>query len=464
MQQKFLSFEETTSHFKLPSSENEYKHYMKRIKEIPRIYKNDDDANIIWRGFANRLKHRKIFDREGFPYFLDFNILRTFDYHFKKFNSVELKDLFLYRMLLTQLYDDTNDDDIENELRNQKYLKRLFRRFPEEKKMETEIPSYCNNRIDFLWTYVNGSEENWINNYQKYSQKKLEKARYRDYGSLKYSMRSVFENVPFDIHWHLVVQDEYQIPSFLDKSKLIYYNDESKPNTLRIIYHKDFFPDKSVLPVFNSNAIESAFFNIEGIGECFVYMNDDFFINSKVSNVHFFDKMGKPRNYGSIDVIKRTFFRNNWAFMLKNSNDLLSKRYGQYFLNRYPSHVAYVFRKSHLNDLYESFKANFDYTMKQKIRTMNDTVLCFMYLHFTANEYFYSIYYPHLSELKYFEITTSYRNNYAVMTKISEKDVPFICINDGIQGGDEKEVNKIVDDFSHYMENYMYPTKTIFEI
>ena len=142
------------------------------------------------------------------------------------------------------------------------------------------LPEYCNNRIDVLWLYVNGTEEHWLETYNKFMKKRIDQKRYRDYGSLKYSMRSVFESLDYEnIHWHLVVQDEYQIPTFLNKSKLIYYHDESTPGSLRIIYHKDFFPHEEYLPVFNSNAIESALYNIKGVGECMLYMNDDFFIN-----------------------------------------------------------------------------------------------------------------------------------------------------------------------------------------
>ena len=78
------------------------------------------------------------------------------------------------------------------------------------------------------------------NNSLKYNKKyKYEHSRFHDYQTFKYSMRSVYKHVPFVIHWHLIVQDEHQIPTFLDKSKLRFYNQTSNANSLRIIYHKD---------------------------------------------------------------------------------------------------------------------------------------------------------------------------------------------------------------------------------
>ena len=187
-------------------------------------------------------------------------------------------------MLLTQIYDDPTDKNEKNEKLNEKYLKKIYEMFPSPPKKNVSIPSFCNNRIDILWTYVNGTEEHWIENFNRWSQEKYDDKRFRDYESLKYSMRSVYENIPFDIHWHLLIQDEFQIPTFLNKSKLIYYNDTSKPETLRIIFHRDIFPNNSYLPIFNSNAIESMFHNIKGINECFIYMNDDFFYKFKNYN------------------------------------------------------------------------------------------------------------------------------------------------------------------------------------
>lgn len=51
------------------------------------------------------------------------------------------------------------------------------------------------------------------------------------------------------------------------------------------VNHDTLFPNLSHLPSFNSNAIELQLHNIEGLSEYFIYLNDDFYICRKVSDL-----------------------------------------------------------------------------------------------------------------------------------------------------------------------------------
>ena len=173
---------------------------------------------------------------------------------------------------------------------------------------------------------MNGNDEKWKKLYDENIGKTIDLKRYRDYSTLKYSMRSVYKHVPFDIHWHLIVQDESQIPSFIDKSKVIYYSDESTPGSLRIIYHKDFFPEDATLPSFNSNAIEASFTTLKGINECFIYLNDDFLINSDISIANIFDELGKLYIYKDPKITLESFSNpENYDEIISNSNNRFNK-------------------------------------------------------------------------------------------------------------------------------------------
>ncbi|ELP94563.1 hypothetical protein EIN_488980, partial [Entamoeba invadens IP1] len=63
-------------------------------------------------------------------------------------------------------------------------------------KMNEKLPSVCQGRIDAVWLWVNGSDETWRSSHKKFNQK-FEENRFRETGTLKYSMRSVFKYLPY---------------------------------------------------------------------------------------------------------------------------------------------------------------------------------------------------------------------------------------------------------------------------
>lgn len=149
-----------------------------------------------------------------------------------------------------------------------------------------------NNNIDFVITWVDASDSSWLekkNNALRTIGEPMDEAtgdeRFRDYGTLKYLLRSI-EKYAAWVHRIYLITDN-QKPSWmkqnLDKSKL------------EIVDHKSIIPNES-LPTFDSNAIELCIDNINGLTENFVEFNDDFLINKNVNPEDFFID-GKPRDY-----------------------------------------------------------------------------------------------------------------------------------------------------------------------
>ena len=326
-----------------------------------------------------------------------------------------------------------------------------------------KIPSYCNNRIDVIWTFVNGSEQNWIESYEKNLHIKVEKTRYRDYGSLKYSMRAMEANNPTDIHWHLIVQDEHQIPSFLDKSKLIYYNDESTPGSLRIIYHKDYFPDPSVLPVFNSNAIEAAMFNLEGIGECVMYLNDDFFVNSPLNPSIIFDENGKMKTYffqGTVlDQGKGSYYDKANA----NANEMLNWYYNENLKRNRAAHHWSIFRMSVLKKGGKIFHEQLFKSTRNKLRADNDVGFYSFINNFMVREGYSVPYFEHTKIMKYYCLKNKDSPTSAGLRDLKRRKHPFLCINDCLKADDPEEMERGINAFVSSFEN-VYPNKTPFEL
>jgi hypothetical protein len=137
--------------------------------------------------------------------------------------------------------------------------------------------------IDFVITWVDGSDEKWLAEKRRYTQEVAEDGRnqrYRDWGILQYWFRGVEKFAPWVRKIHFVTWGH--LPKWLDTSN----------PKLHIVRHEDFIPAE-YLPTFNSNAIEMFLHRIPGLAEHFVYFNDDMFPVRELKQEDFFID-GKP--------------------------------------------------------------------------------------------------------------------------------------------------------------------------
>lgn len=142
------------------------------------------------------------------------------------------------------------------------------------------MPYSVEKPIDFVLTWVDGSDEVWLLEKAKYSGKESSSVHpfdYQDWGLLPYWFRCVETNAPWVRYIYFVTWGH--IPSWLNKNN----------PKLRIIRHKDFIP-KEYLPTFSSHTIELNLHRIPGLSEQFVYFNDDMFLLRKESPGFFFKK------------------------------------------------------------------------------------------------------------------------------------------------------------------------------
>ncbi|KAL7714665.1 Capsular polysaccharide phosphotransferase [Entamoeba marina] len=176
--------------------------------------------------------------------------------------------------------------------------------------------------------------------------------RYRDYGSLFFSMRSVYKNVKFAKKWFLVVESESQVPTFLNQSTF----QESDGYHLEIIYHHQIFSSLSHYPTFNSATIESYLYRIPGLSECFIYLNDDFFIHRPVNQSFFVGGDGKPITYKSPNMVPSYCPWSFWTKQLKYTNILLNNHFNTPNKERNRvTHNTYFFKKSILKEIANVF-------------------------------------------------------------------------------------------------------------
>ena len=99
--------------------------------------------------------------------------------------------------------------------------------------------------------------------------------RFENHDELRYSLRSVFENLPWINHIYLITNK--QRPTWLKEHPKI-----------TVVDHTEIIPSE-LLPTFSSVVIENYLTKIPGLNEHFLYFNDDMFINRHLSPREFFD-------------------------------------------------------------------------------------------------------------------------------------------------------------------------------
>lgn len=157
-------------------------------------------------------------------------------------------------------------------------------------------------------------------------------------------------------------------------------------NRISLITHEQVFLNKTYLPTFNSNAIESHIRLIPGIADCILYLNDDFFIGTPTPKSFFvnpitgelrlfFDRFNAPE--------EEEMKRNGWHRSVGYTNTLVNAHYhpdsDKVVRHNYAGHYCYFFRKDVLDKMGNTWSSEFDYTSKNRFRDGKDIAVPFMH-------------------------------------------------------------------------------------
>lgn len=176
-------------------------------------------------------------------------------------------------------------------------------------------------KIDFVVTWVDGSDTKWLEEKQKYSDKgDKQTGRYRDWGLFKYWFRAIEKYANWVNKIYLVTYGH--IPDWLnvDNQRLV------------IVNHKDFIPDK-YLPTFSSHPIELNMHLIPNLEEHFVYFNDDVFLNSPVKEADFFVN-GLPCDKLVLTSIISSNYYDWFPHIILNNNAVINQMFSKEDLKR----------------------------------------------------------------------------------------------------------------------------------
>ena len=133
------------------------------------------------------------------------------------------------------------------------------------------------DKIDFVVTWLDSNDPEWIASYNHYrpEKPKTDRGRYRDWDIFRYWFRAVEMYAPWVNRVFLVTNGKN--PEWIN---------EECPK-LVLIKHSDYIPAE-FLPTFSSRTIELHMDKIPGLSEHFVYFNDDMFLNAPTKPEDYF--------------------------------------------------------------------------------------------------------------------------------------------------------------------------------
>lgn len=329
-------------------------------------------------------------------------------------------------------------------------------------------------KIDFVITWVDGADADWLKQKEQFSPISLgygsKENRFRDWDNLHFWFRGVeafspWVNRIFFITWG-------HLPSWLNVNH----------PKLRIIKHSDYIPSK-YLPTFNSNTIELNIGNIEDLSENFVLFNDDTFLIQNVDESVFFadncikdmmsfdiiqpggNKYGISYiNLNNLNIINEKYSKK--ALIKKNFSKIYNIKYGADVIRSIllsPWRVIPGFKNPHLpqphfkstfNYLWENYYEVLDRTCSNRFRGIEDVN------HWLAR-------YINICEGRFIPRSKAYgkyfnvgHENSELIRYISRQQGKMVCINDM---DDTVNLNLVKNDINCALDAIL-PHKSSFEL
>jgi UDP-glucose 4-epimerase len=278
--------------------------------------------------------------------------------------------------------------------------------------------------IDIVFSWVDGTDLEWqrarASRMQSYviGEGDDHEARFRQLDELRYALRSVHLFAPW-IRNIVIVTDSPRPEWLADHPRVA------------VLSSAEFFADSSVLPVYNSHAVESQLHRIPGLSEHFLYSNDDMFFGREVGPEAFFTSGGVSRFIEAdtrIGLGDPETSRSGFENAARVNRALLQGRFGR-TIARHLEHAPAPLRRSVLEELEAEFPAEFARTASSRFRSATDVSVTNSLYHYYALMTGRAV--PQESmRVKY--VDTTMRAGVAELgALLRRRDHDFFCLNDG---------------------------------
>jgi len=310
--------------------------------------------------------------------------------------------------------------------------------------------------IDVVYTWVDNSDQYWSDRrnaamraeYGAIDDTGTANRRFASHDELRYSLRSL----EFYAGWvnHVYIVTDGQVPSWLNTD-----NDR-----VSVVDHQDIFTDRSVLPVFNSHAIESQLHHIDGLSEHYLYMNDDVFLGQEVWPETFFEANGLARFFASVvaTIDFNEVLEGNYplAAAAKSARKLLQDAFGVTIIDRF-QHTPHPQRRSTLFDMESRWPDLFQKTASHRFRGKDDISFA-AYLH---HWYGYCIGESIPGSVRYSYVKIADANAARIYRRLQcERNRDVFCLNESDALNDMTRRNQQA--LTSFLETY-YPIASSFE-
>lgn len=229
--------------------------------------------------------------------------------------------------------------------------------------------------IDAVYTWVNHADKKWQASWvSTFPNDKFDPDRYTSNDELRYSLRSINKYAPW-INRIFIVSNCSQPDWMAEHPKIVW------------VKHEEIFPSKSMIPTFNSHAIEACLHRIPELSENFIYLNDDFVLNQPCLPLDFFDEIGRSvayfEPYGMVDSKAGRDKSLDYLAAANNSKGLLRTVFSDYDARCLHRHVPYALKKTILQEIESKFPKAVESTRTAKRRSLSDVnMTSFFYHHY----------------------------------------------------------------------------------
>ncbi len=200
--------------------------------------------------------------------------------------------------------------------------------------------------IDAVYTWVNGADPGFRAQLERYRNSEgidehtLALTRFHDNQELRFSLRSLERYAP----WirRVIIVTNGQVPDWLELGN----------PRLTLVDHKSIFADCSVLPTFNSRAIEWRLRAIAGLSARFLYFNDDFFLGRALSRDDLVTAAGGKRIFlEPLNIPSMARCSHNTERADAFTCALLDARFGARAVRKKIAHVPYLWDRNLLGEV-----------------------------------------------------------------------------------------------------------------
>ncbi|KAK5574588.1 hypothetical protein RB653_009841 [Dictyostelium firmibasis] len=353
-----------------------------------------------------------------------------------------------------------NNNNIVNETINEETLYLDFKSKPlilnkKEKEIKDIVMSRECKYVDVVYTWVNGSDPKHQGAKKKARNDPKDidyyPSQYRDFGTLKYSLRSVRQYAPWVRKIFIITAN--QIPDW--------FNIDNSDN-VKFIFHEDYFHNKSHLPTFSSNAIESNFWNLPAeVSNCFLFLNDDVFFTRPVNQSTYFDE-----NFNQVVLVSKDklnpYYKNTkkldgFTKSLLFTIRAVSSIWNETISKHTPAHGVHVFNRKIWYKIQEEFGSGLEIPSANKFRNFKDFQMTGLYVHYAMK---YSNCTVSLTkDVLYVQLNNHQFDEKFEKVKTMKDNFNTVCLNDGLEFINDELIKK-VDSFF----NESFPTLSPYEL